>query len=30
MRGLNRKRDTTPSENINRERVRAILGAFKK
>ena len=23
-------RDTTPSENINRERIRAILGAFKK
>jgi hypothetical protein len=27
---LEPERDTTPSENINRERIRAILGAFKK
>jgi hypothetical protein len=27
---LESERDTTPSENINRERIRAILGAFKK
>jgi len=24
------ERDTTPSETVNRERIRAILGAFKK
>jgi hypothetical protein len=27
---LEPERDSTPSENINRERIRAILGAFKK
>lgn len=27
---LEPERDTTPSENINRERIRAILGAFRK
>jgi hypothetical protein len=27
---LESERDTTPSDNINRERIRAILGAFKK
>ncbi|MGE5166556.1 MAG: hypothetical protein ACM3IH_21360 [Sphingobacteriales bacterium] len=27
---LEPERDNTPSENINRERIRAILGAFKK
>jgi hypothetical protein len=27
---LEPERDTTPSDNINRERIRAILGAFKK
>ena len=27
---LEPERDTTASENINRERIRAILGAFKK
>jgi hypothetical protein len=27
---LEPERDTTSSENINRERIRAILGAFKK
>ena len=27
---LESERDATPSENINRERIRAILGAFKK
>ncbi|HZP69072.1 MAG TPA: hypothetical protein VFB29_03935 [Pseudolabrys sp.] len=27
---LEPERDTTPSENINRERIRAILGAFKR
>ena len=27
---LEPERDSTPSENINRERIRAILGAFKR
>jgi hypothetical protein len=27
---LEPERDSTPSENINRERIRAILGAFRK
>jgi len=27
---LKPERETTPSRNINRERIRAILGAFKK
>ena len=27
---LEPERDNTPSENINRERIRAILGAFKR